>query len=214
MKITHHPDEATLMSYAAGSLPAALSAVVSLHLDMCEECRHVVHDMETIGAALFETVRPVATDASRTQINLAALKAGANGEVAPTADSPDPDPVVRIVGMPLEDVPWKRLGLGVWHYPVGSSKMNRGDLRLLKVQRGQALPEHGHGGSELTLILEGAYTDHIGTFSAGDVADLDDDVEHRPIACPKDGCICLVASEQKIRFTGMVGRILQPLIGM
>jgi RNA polymerase sigma-70 factor (ECF subfamily) len=35
MTITHHLDDATLMSFAAGALPAALSAVAAAHADMC-----------------------------------------------------------------------------------------------------------------------------------------------------------------------------------
>ncbi|MEM9030891.1 MAG: ChrR family anti-sigma-E factor [Pseudomonadota bacterium] len=209
MKITHHPDDATLMSYAAGSLPASLSAVVWMHLTMCQTCRDRVESMGLIGAALFDDL-PV----DRKPIMLPAM------DVAPRKfdDLPDPsadmDPLVQLVGRPLDEIHWKRLGFGVWHYPVPVRDSDRGDLRLLKVQRGQTMPEHGHGGSELTLILEGAYKDHIGEFRAGDVADLDDDVEHRPVADPDVGCICLIASEKKARFTGVIGRLLQPLTGI
>ena len=42
MSITHHPDDSTLMSYAAGSLPAALAVVVAAHLSVCPRCREEV----------------------------------------------------------------------------------------------------------------------------------------------------------------------------
>ena len=42
MTITHHLDDATLMSFAAGSLPAALSAVAAAHVAMCARCRHEI----------------------------------------------------------------------------------------------------------------------------------------------------------------------------
>ena len=87
-------------------------------------------------------------------------------------------------------------------------------LRLLKVQNGQAMPEHGHGGNELTLVLDGSYTDEFGTFSAGDVADLDDSVEHRPIADRETGCICLIASDSKVKLKGVIGRLVQPFAGI
>ena len=36
-------------------------------------------------------------------------------------------------------------------------------------------------GQEMTLILRGAYRDQIGRFAPGDVADLDEGIEHQPV---------------------------------
>lgn len=85
---------------------------------------------------------------------------------------------------------------------------------MLKVQSGLSLPEHGHGGSELTIVLAGSYRDEIGHFRAGDVADLDDSIEHQPVADKEDGCICLIATDSRARFKGVVGRLMQPFTGM
>jgi anti-sigma factor ChrR (cupin superfamily) len=52
MTITHHLDDATLMSFAAGSLPAALSAVAAAHVAMCTRCRREVAGLERVGGAL------------------------------------------------------------------------------------------------------------------------------------------------------------------
>ena len=49
---------------------------------------------------------------------------------------------------------------------------------------------------------------------AGDVADLDETVEHRPVADPGPDCICLVASETPARFYGLFARLIQPLHGL
>ncbi|MGF1649245.1 MAG: ChrR family anti-sigma-E factor [Hyphomicrobiaceae bacterium] len=219
MTLTHHPDDATLMSFAAGSLPEALSAVVSTHLMVCPECRKRVTSMESIGAALMQAMdsdrAPIARPSpSALQAFEATDHLQHRPRARPSASALAPSEAVsHVLGTPLSDVKWRRLGLGVWHCPI-PLQSGRGDLRLLKVQRGLAMPEHGHGGSELTLIIEGAYRDEIGTFSAGDVADLDDTVEHRPVADPETGCICLIAMEEKIRFKGMIGRLLQPFSGL
>ncbi|MEO0729914.1 MAG: cupin domain-containing protein, partial [Pseudomonadota bacterium] len=133
---------------------------------------------------------------------------------AASIDAHSADPLVRLTGHTLDTVPWRRLGWGVWHYPIALKGERSGDLRLIKVQGGQAMPEHGHGGSELTLVLDGAYHDELGTFAAGDIADLDDDIEHRPVADSDMGCICLIASDRKARFTGVIGRLIQPITGM
>ncbi len=54
MTATHHPDISTLMSYSAGSLGEALSAVVACHLDMCGVCRREVLRLNRVGGALID----------------------------------------------------------------------------------------------------------------------------------------------------------------
>ncbi len=215
-KITHHLDASTLMSFAAGSLPEALSAVVAAHIDICPECAAEMRHAERIGAALFERLEPVALSA---QVSAEAerIPRREKWQAAHDGDCPSgslPPTLSRLVGCNLDDIPWKRLGLGVWHLPLPLSDGAKGDLRLLKIAPGQVMPEHGHGGSELTLVLAGAYRDEIGEFATGDVADLGDEVEHTPISCPERGCICLIASEEKARFKGLFARMVQPFTGL
>ncbi len=216
MKITHHLDTATLMTCAAGSQPEALAAVVSSHLAVCPACRAELGDLSLIGEALFEGLDPAAVEREAPVVALRAAEADADTP-APSdtlADTDIPAPLRNVLKGRLEDVPWRRLAPGVWHHPICLSAGSEGDLRLIKVAPGVALPEHGHGGSELTLVLSGRYTDAFGTFGPGDVADLGDDVEHRPVADPLEGCICLVASERKARFRSMLARIAQPFTGL
>lgn len=134
------------------------------------------------------------------------------GRVAGTVGMPRP--VTQLIGMPLGDVPWRRMVPGVRHYQIASSRKSPGDLRLLMIEPGRRLPDHGHRGAELTLVLTGSYVDKIGRFASGDVADLDTEIEHQPTVDSNQPCICLVASEQKARFKGIIGRLLQPLVGM
>ncbi len=218
MKIAHHIDDATLMSYVAGSLPEALSAVVVTHLAVCGECRSKVHEMDLIGAALLSNLQPSAlgSDMPRTPRRDPLPRVDEGDEILAAVErSGDvPGPLSRLVGSDLSSVRWKRLGLGVWHLPIQLSGSSHGDLRLLKIAPGQVMPEHGHGGTELTMVLAGSYSDEIGTYHPGDVADLDDEVEHSPVADRKLGCICLIASEEKARFKGPFARFVQPLTGM
>lgn len=220
MTIVHHPDEATLMSFAAGALPESLSAVIGTHLVACPCCRSTVREMDAIGGCLLGALEATARMDRTPQLALEdrttpATTAGGKRTAARSVPAGDIETAIeRLSGFPLADIPWQRLGFGVWHHPIKLGGDASGDLRLLKVQRGQAMPEHGHGGCELTLVLDGAYTDEVGTFGAGDVADLDDSVEHRPVADASVGCVCLIASERRARFKGMIGRLLQPLSGM
>jgi putative transcriptional regulator len=215
MSILHHPDVATLMSCAAGSQPEAIAAVVASHLAMCPSCAREVGKMTRIGAALFDDLAPAAMEKAASVAAMRAQEAETEVVLPAEVRTGDvPYPLTGLIGTDLDKVAWKWLAPGVWYYPVPLSDGATGDLRLLKVAPGQAVPEHGHGGEELTLLLRGSYRDELGEFRTGDVADLDDDVEHTPIADPKEGCICLVASETKARFKSLFARIVQPLTGM
>jgi putative transcriptional regulator len=210
MSITHHLDDATLMSYAAGSLPGALAAVASVHLAMCQHCRRELALAESIGASLMEGLAPVALEPSGPPAPTVAPKT----TEPPSATAGDlPAPLARLIGGSLDDVRWTPIGPGVWHSRLDLPRTN-GIVRLLNVTAGRNVPEHGHEGSELTLVLRGAFEDVTGRYGAGDVADLDDTVEHQPVADTQTGCICLVASEKPARFRGLLARLLQPWHGL
>lgn len=216
MTINHHPDISMLMSCAAGSQPEAMAAVIAAHLAQCPACAREVGRMSRIGAALFGDIdaAPLVSDAP-----IAAARATEAGPDAPPgAASPAladvPAHLVPLLGPSLDDVPWQCLAPGIQHCPVPLSEGAKGDLRLIRVGPGKALPEHGHGGEELTLVLRGSYADALGVFRTGDVADLDEETEHRPVADARDGCICLVASDGKARFKGLIARLMQPLTGL
>jgi putative transcriptional regulator len=219
MAIAHHLDDATLMSLAAGSLSEAQSAVAAAHIAMCPRCARELRRMEAIGGALLAAT-PSNTLSKPTPSLPAASGAADVIELPRTAKARTaaragvPDALARLIGPDLDQVPWRRLGIGVWSYSLPLSNPDGGDLRLLKIGPGRRMPDHGHGGGELTLLLRGSYRDEVGTFRIGDVADLDEDVEHRPIADPVTGCICLIASERPARFKGVIARLVQPLTGM
>jgi putative transcriptional regulator len=218
MTITHHPDIATLLSCAAGSQPEALAAVVASHLTMCPDCAAEVGRMQEIGIALFDDLEPTAVASApptvRARADEAVSEASGASNSEHLAKGDVPPHLVPLIGTSLDAIPWKRIAPGIWHFPVRLSDAASGSLGLVKVAPGRKLPEHGHRGEELTLVLEGSYRDEVGTFAAGDLADLDPDTEHMPIADAATGCICLFASERQARFKGLLTRLLQPFIGI
>jgi putative transcriptional regulator len=217
MTIVHHADEATLMSFAAGTLPEALSAVVATHLAVCPRCRKDVDAMDLLGSVLLSRLPPsnLSSPAPRAPVfTPERVDEGDHVLVAIDKAGDVPAPISRLVGSDLSGIQWRRLGLGVWHLPLALSEGAKGDLRLIKVAPGQCMPEHSHGGAELSLILDGSYTDKLGRFGTGDLADLGDDIEHSPVADKTTGCICLIASEERAKFTGFFARLVQPLVGL
>lgn len=214
MSIAHHPDIATLMAFSAGTLDEPYALVISTHLAMCEGCRDVARRTNVIGGALLAS-EPAAPMASGALDRLMANLDDAIEVTAPVAPKSDvPAPLQRYLPDGLESVRWKFSGPGVAVADLPASKTAKSRLMLLRVAAGRRVPEHSHGGQELTLILRGAYKDRFGVFAAGDIADHDEDVEHQPIAEPGEDCICLVAVDAKLNFRSRLVRTLQPLFGL
>jgi putative transcriptional regulator len=222
MTLVHHLDDATVVRFASGDLDEAFAVVVASHLAMCATCRHSVRAAEEIGGHLLES--DAAADLSdevfdRTMARID--EAGDEGARAPTArhhsdvgDATIPAPLLRFVGSKLDAIKWRSVAPGVKKHPIELNSATNSSLYMLHIAPGKAVPEHGHGGAEVTLILTGAYRDALGRFGPGDIADLDEHVEHQPIVEPGAACICLVATEAPTRFKGVFSRLLQPLVGI
>lgn len=222
MTVLHHIDDTTLLRYAAGDLDEAFAAIVAAHLAMCEDCRHALRTAEAVGGQLLEDAEeaPLAGDAlDRILQGIDATPVTAPPERpirAPTAVAARdvPVPLRHYIGSDLAAIPWKRVAPGVRRHRIALDTRSQASLYLLEIAPGKAVPEHGHGGAEMTLVLSGAYRDELGRFGPGDIADLDEHVEHQPRVEPGAPCICIVATEEPTRFKGFFSRLLQPLVGI
>jgi len=87
-------------------------------------------------------------------------------------------------------VPWKR-GLSGVHY----AKRGKGRGKLMRLDPGQAAPEHSHSALEATVVLQGQFEDGHGTYARGDLVLGRPGVRHRPAAHGDEMCICFVAQE-------------------
>lgn len=222
MKINHHIDDATALRYASGDLDEAFAVVVASHLSSCDVCRDAVRASELVGGELLEDISEVplnngALAAVMGRIELESelkLRAASSIDGDPNGSADLPAPLQRYFENGLDGVRWKTIGPGVWRHRLDLTSEDGGSLFLLKIAPGKKVPEHGHGGSEMTLILSGSYCDEFGRFAAGDIADLDEHVEHQPHVDSAEPCICLVATEAPTRFKGPFSRLMQPLVGI
>lgn len=215
--IAHHPDSATLLSYASGSLDEAFVTVVASHLASCAACRAQLREVEELGGALLETIDGVAVNATALERVMSRLDRTSEDSAEREGEQTNrsiPPPLARLLKGRFDDVGWKTVAPGVAVHRVPTSKAALGSLTLLKIAPGKKIPEHGHGGTELTLVLSGSYRDAFGRFGPGDVADLDEHVEHQPVVDSSEPCICLVATEAQTRFKSFFGRLFQPLVGI
>lgn len=207
MTIRHHLSDPLLMAYSAGQLPEAFSLVVATHLSMCDECRARLGAFDAIGGAMVEDCGSVALARDSLEATMARI-AGAPpvARIQPRGDVPAP--LLDYIGGSLAAVKWRPIGMGVRQaiLPTGRDA----SARLLYIPAGQAVPDHGHRGTELTLVLQGAFRDATDRFGPGDIEIANEDLEHTPIAEGAVDCICLAATDAPLRFNGLIPRLAQP----
>lgn len=213
MHINHHLDEATLVSYSAGALSQSMALVAATHISVCPQCKDRAATQEAIGGALLESVESEPVDESMLDRIMAQLDDTPVDTVsAPVRhDSEVPAPLNEYINEPLDQLEWKKIVPGVAFYDMPWE--GRGVSRLLRISPGKSMLPHTHDGNELTLVLRGSFSDEMGRFGPGDVADLDDQVEHQPLVDSEEDCICLIATDAPLRFTTLFGKLVQPITG-
>lgn len=203
--ISHHVPEPMLVAYAAGSLGYAFELVIASHVSLCDECRARLVALETVGGAVLDSSGE------------AALSPGLRAGVMDRLDEA-PAPIIRYRRMGVYPGPvmaalegraprWRALGLGVRQTILHEG--DDGSVRLLHIPPEQAVPEHGHGGLELTLVLQGSFHDETGAFGVGDLEVADGEVAHMPVAGSGAPCICLAATDAPLRFKTLLPRLTQ-----
>lgn len=208
--LTHHIPDPLITAYAAGSLPHAFSVVVAAHISMCDECRVRLGAQEAVGGVVLEEQSNCAVSQGlKTQV-LDMLDAPVAPEPEYTRRGVFPAPVMA--ELQGADPKWRPLGMGVKQSILSSGP--GGSVRLISIPPGQAIPDHSHGGLELTLVLQGSFSDESGRFGVGDVEVADEDIDHIPIAGLEDTCVCLAATDEPLKFKGLMPRLLQPIIGI
>lgn len=214
-KIKHHLTEPLLMGYAAGTLPEAFNLVVATHISMCDDCRAALAGYEAVGGEVMMDTAPVDVAEDALAATLALIDSGKFADQpAPvrTKDSVFPGPLQDYVSGDIDSLKWRKVGGGVSQLVLKTSK--DASVRLLRIPAGTAVPDHGHRGTELTLVLQGAFTDEEDRFGAGDVEVANEDLHHTPVAEEGMDCICLAATDAPLRFNGLVPRIAQRFIGI
>lgn len=205
--ISHHIPDALMAAYVSGNLPQAYALVVATHISMCASCRasHMAHS--SLGGVLLESGREHAISAGLRNRVLSMLDTTPEAHETVSGSGIFPAPLMQAMnGMPPR---WRSLGGGIRQSVL--CRETSGTARLLYIPAGEAVPEHGHGGLELTLVLQGAFEDETGHFGIGDVEIADGDLDHQPVATGSVPCICLAATDEPLSFKSLLPRLLQPV---
>jgi putative transcriptional regulator len=210
--IKYHPTEKLLLDFAKGELSVTLSMAVSAHIEMCDCCSQRLKALEVqMGDSELGGEEEIVVDS-----DFAAMFAEivADDAVAETVLVPQTTLMYqhREVLLPralgcVDRTEFSTIG------KIGRSRFNADDgaLRasLLQIAPGGEIPEHTHTGFEVTLLLDGDFSDEEGDYVPGDFILLDGSHNHTPKT--KDGCLCFTVVSSALYFNKGISKLLNPI---
>jgi putative transcriptional regulator len=216
MTIQHHPTEETLAAFAADSLDRGRALVVAAHMETCPRCDQWIADLRRIGGTMLEDLAPAPMRPDALARALAAVDTLSAEPIATPKETSELAPGIKLPRA-LSDCrlgDWHWIGPGIHRRVVETDGDLGGSARvfLLRARPRTRMPQHTHTGTELTLVLSGAFTHEGGRFGAGDLEEADAETEHQPVVQPGEVCICLVAMEGDLALSGVLGRLMQPFV--
>lgn len=209
----YHPDHIQLAEFANGSLEPAISVCISAHLEYCSACRSTLQMLNQLGAALIQDQSSYQVSDDMEQALMEKIEnqedeSDQNVNTTPDKKSDLPDVLNKLINE--NTLKWKKLSksLDVARLQTGQ---NEYEMALHRINAGQRVIEHDHGGDEYTVILRGSFSDHYGLYREGDFVYRQAGDIHQPVATEDQDCLCLTAVSKPIRLTGLYS-IVNPLL--
>jgi putative transcriptional regulator len=209
-----HPSVDLLTEYVAGILPLAQSACISAHLNYCPQCQQQSARLQDLGAVLFESLTPVPVGDALLNTVLARLD-----EEPPLSYRRAQDPAVgrlpallqRLMKGDFSELSWNKItsSLSISYLKTGDTAY---EFALYHIKAGGKIPEHTHRGSEMTLVLQGGFSDAAGSYHEGDFLFREASDTHAPTALQSEDCICLAVLDAPLRFTSWKYRWMNPFL--
>lgn len=215
MNIRHHLNDDLLLDYAAGRLSEGWSLAVACHLAMCPQCREQLALAEATAGVMLEELAPVeGPDDSWEQLKARLVTAPQDNAtpIRRPASATLPEPLRSYVGGDLDAIKWRNLGNAKQVLIKTDDPSTQ--VRLLCIAAGKPVPEHSHGGRELTVVLKGSFHDEVDRFGPGDIEDADGSLTHQPVADEHEDCICLAITDAPLKFSSRLVRLVQPILGI
>ncbi|WP_371188624.1 ChrR family anti-sigma-E factor [Thalassotalea maritima] len=222
--IKHHPNKELLQAFACGDLPASMSAAIAMHNEMCPNCQGAVTSItEQHAECSFElTDSNVIADGFANSDHASMLGFDMDAMIdSITTDSRVDSiairkPVTATVNGKIYQLPraLQSMDINRW-ISIGKLsrarvELNEGEVHssLLHIEPGGTVPEHTHNGYEVTLLLDGSFSDDMGEYSKGDFIVLDGSHKHQPVT--KEGCLCFTVANDALHFTQGLNKLLNP----
>ena len=212
MNISQHPDQSWFVSYAAGGLTPSFNLLLQAHLLVCPQCRCVLKKADELGAQFMFG----SDDTPIEKFTTPTPQVGARSEQSIEWGKEQVTDLTEFfdhyIGMHLDSLKWMKAGKGLRVCRLTDTEED--NMLMLRAEPGTVLPKHSHNGSELTLVLKGAYFCEDAIFKVGDIEDADDSILHQPVVTAEDECICIAAVGGPLKFSGLLQRMAQPFLGI
>lgn len=218
--VTHHPSPEMLSEFAKGGLSTGLSVAISAHVEMCTECRERTSALET--EATLEWLQDPARDASGEHDFSHMIDAIVGQAQEPVESSAEAESAVREIHMlegsvtlprvlaklASEGLVWRKMAGGINQASVALDHETQ--CEFLYMKPGSQVPVHKHKGNEITLVLDGSFSDESGRYEASDFVSRDSRHQHQPVS--EEGCLCFYVLDNPLVFTTGLARLLNPII--
>ena len=208
--------DALLLDYATGALSLPLEVLVETHLAMNEESAKTMNMLMKLGGVLLEDSDPVSLSEGALENVLKAMEQDEGKQ--PDTSKRKIDTVSALLPRPIADyLPdkndsvWRRIGIGLFECNVTFDN-DQGRAKFYRISPGTSIPSHTHTGTEVTLVLQGGFTDETGNYGPGDIAVQEEGGEHKPVADNDGECVVFAVNQGDIRLTGPIGRVLNLLV--
>lgn len=206
--------EMLLMQYAAGALSPYEALMVAAHVSVNPESRRKISRYEAEGGRMICDEKPAPVKSDCLDSVLRKIDGcGENNLSSPSPHNYSDDSLSLKIPAPVLDLLyrscgnkklcWQQVAQGIRKIDLNvcTSEPRRRRLRLIHLMPGQATPLHAHAGREVTVVLDGGFTDCTGHYAKGDIVIVDDPrFVHSPKA-DDTGCLSLTLTDAPLRFT-------------
>jgi putative transcriptional regulator len=213
-----HPTTEILKGYVQGSLPTGWSVALSAHLELCQNCKQQYQDLESDAAQYWphDSTDQGTQEFSDLVANIINQPQGDSSDVSVSGESPIAEihmldhsfTLPRILAKAAnEGLVWKKLSGG-----INQAKLNidtETQCEFIYMSPGSQTPMHKHQGNEITLVLDGSFSDASGTYEPADFIVRSGKDEHQPIS--EEGCLCFAVLDSPLTFTKGIARLFNPV---
>lgn len=209
-----HPSQQQLVDFASGHIASATGLVISAHIDMCSQCQARVSQMQQqLAEQQLAESASLGAEYATMLADITKLPAGDKATPAPGPEFLEldgrrfalPRPLRRYIGNTGN---WSHLVSKLWQAPVDIG--GAGKAHFIYMEKGGKVPEHTHKGSELTLVLNGQFSDGTHEYDSGDFIQLDGNHTHTPHSEDEDGCLVFAVVDKPLHFTSGLARLINP----
>ena len=218
--IKHHPSHELLSSFVSGDLPLSLTAAVAMHAELCQVCEKTIARLtaeqaqSTFSVSVKSNNKTVVKSATDT-IDFEQMFSEITADESIDESVPYQDQQIEFnkvsyrLPRALHNMPLaKQLRIG----KLTRSRLliDEGSLHshLLHIDKQGGVPQHNHKGFELTLLLDGSFSDEMGTYHKGDFIWLNNQHNHKPFS--EEGCLCFTVADDALEFTQGLSKLLNP----